>query len=207
MINNVNLMSELEITTAALAIGWVKFSYYKADGTKRVAIGTTNRALIDQIRGYSMGAHRENRSFYEDLHGYFDLSRGNWRQFKAERFIGLELKRLSNEDAIKIAITISYADAAKSRNVVDIAAYRNLLSIGEILVGSKFVNEISEIVMCKFDTMETRDFTIRDIDNVISVLHVTAMVEEKPKTNRDALIAELKKLRQREEEILAILLK
>lgn len=195
MLPNVKVMTELEITTAALAVGWVKFSYYKTDGTKRIAIGTTNKALIEQALGRTI---RENQTYYAN-YGYFDLSRGGWRQFKGNRFIGLELSRLSNESAVKYAITIARCLNDTSKEDID-----RIHCYGINLVGISFVSECE-----RYCDLKGSGISIEELDMPIfapKTSNVVKTEETLKKEYRVALIAELMQLRKRESEILAELL-
>lgn len=202
----VTTMTELEILNAALAVGWVRFAYYKADGTKRVAIGTRNRALIEQTIGRRLKDNGSDGSFYRNCNGYFDLTRLDWRQFKAERFIGLELDRLSNEQAVTMAIAIAMLEKEPIGVVMDIQA------AAEHIIGTPMV----AVVTSEIDRAINRGTIVQDLDDVLGfvALHIpscavkvtAAAAPQKPKIDRAALKAELAAIRKRESEILEILL-
>ena len=197
-------MTELEILNAALAVGWVKFSYVKLDGTKRVAIGTRNRALVEQVLGRRIV---ENPSFYSDCNGYFDLSRNDWRQFKTNNFIGIELDRLTNEQAAALTISITFVNNESTKDTFD--AVSNLVGAA---VAFPLMGEIEMY-------SHAHNVDTSDDDTDLLIEHIMQSVsgrfpfcggisakrtESKPK--RSELIDELNRLRKREDEILKLLL-
>ena len=216
----VRTMNEIEILNAALAVGWVKFAYFKADGSKRIAIGTRNRALIEQVLGRVLKENGSDGSFYENCNGYFDLIRVNWRQFKSERFIGIEFDRLDNIHAVAQAVAVAKAE---NENFAEL----------QIAVGNLVGIELAMPIICETDrVMEriSRDIIEdgADVNGVVSVVcsrfpivEITmeqsanmpqatskSQAERTAKVNscRAALKAELAALRKREDEILQLLL-
>jgi len=205
----VRTMNEMEILNAALAVGWVKFAYFKADGTKRIAIGTRNRALIEQTLGRALRESNTGGEFYRSCNGYFDLARLDWRQFKTERFIGIELDRLTNEQAATAAVAILTTDGEPANNLT--FAFCNLL--GEL----DALPIIRAAQMCQDETDDT-DELIGLVGAKVGVVFGAPKAEitinqvehawERKKANADraALKAELAAIRKRESEILEILL-
>lgn len=194
--SSISLMNELQITKAALAIGWVKFSYTKADGTKRVAIGTTNRALIESFTGSKLADDEHSPYYPSNTSVYYDLSRMEFRSFRNDRFIGLELDRLNNEKAVAIAMSIAYTDLHCSE-----IHYQHLKVMCRDFVGVDIVISIER---------EMRDAVAEDADDMVVAVETAAIraasVYSKPSNTREQLIKELMQLRQRESEILSQLL-
>ena len=210
----VRTMTEIEILNAALAVGWVKFSYFKADGTRRLAIGTRNRALIEQARGRRLQDNGSDGTFYEKCNGYFDLTRVDWRQFKTERFIGILFDKLTNEQAVAHALTLSLVESGRADET---------MAAAKLLVGAIAMPIMTEIGNVYARTQIDED-EIRATEQIIAVAetHIndnvvlqvslgapTAPSAEraaKVKSCRAALKAELAALRKREDEILQLLL-
>lgn len=207
----VRTMNEIEILNAALAVGWVKFTYFKADGTRRLAIGTRNRALIEQVLGRRLKDNGSDGSFYTNCNGYFDLTRVDWRQFKTERFIGILFDKLTNEQAVAHALTLSLIECGRADETMSIASR---------LIGSKAMLIMSEIGNVYARTQIDAD-EIRATEHILEiaesgindkvVLKVslgTPTAERTTKVNsrRAELKAELAALRKREDEILQLLL-
>jgi len=207
----VRTMNEIEILNAALAVGWVKFAYFKADGTRRLAIGTRNRALIEQARGRRLQDNGSNGSFYENCNGYFDLTRVDWRQFKSERFIGILFDKLTNEQAVAHALTLSLIESGRADET---------MAAAKLLIGAMAMPIMTEIGYVYAHTQIDED-EIRATEQIVAVAetHINDNVvlqvslgapsaehTAKVKSSRAALKAELAALRKREEEILAILL-
>lgn len=210
----IRTMNEIEILNAALAVGWVKFAYFKADGTRRLAIGTRNRALIEQARGRRLQDNGSGGTFYEMCNGYFDLTRVDWRQFKTERFIGILFDKLTNEQAVAHALTLSLVESGRADET---------MAAAKLLVGA-----ISMPIMTEIDNAYARtqidEDEIRATEQIIAVaeMHINDNVvlqvslgaptapsaERTAKVNscRAALKAELAALRKREDEILQLLL-
>jgi len=207
----VRTMNEIEILNAALAVGWVKFAYYKADGTRRLAIGTRNRALIEQVLGRRLKDNGSSGSFYENCNGYFDLTRVDWRQFKSERFIGILFDKLTNEQAVAHALTLSLIESGRADET---------MAAAKLLIGAMAMPIMTEIGYVYAHTQIDED-EIRATEQIVAVAetHINDNVvlqvslgapsaehTAKVKSSRAALKAELAALRKREEEILAILL-
>ena len=69
----------------ALSKGVVRFSYFKADGSIREAVGTTCNLLIPtEKRPKGTSQARENLISIS----YFDFERQDWRGFQMAKFIG-----------------------------------------------------------------------------------------------------------------------
>ena len=68
----------------ALSKGVVRFSYFKADGSIREAVGTTCNLLIPTEKHPKGTSQRENLISIS----YFDFERQDWRGFRIESFIG-----------------------------------------------------------------------------------------------------------------------
>jgi hypothetical protein len=204
-------MNEIEVLNAALAVGWVKFAYFKADGTRRLAIGTRNRALIEQVLGRRLKDNGSDGSFYTNCNGYFDLTRVDWRQFKTERFIGILFDKMTNEQAVAHALTLSLIESGRADGVMEIAHH---------LIGAMAMPIMTEIgnvyARTRIDEDEIRateqilEIAESDINDkvVLKVSLGTPAAERtaKVKTCRAALKAELAALRKREDEILKLLL-
>ena len=202
----VRTMNEIEILNAALAVGWVKFAYFKADGTRRLAIGTRNRALIEQTLGRRLKDNGSDGSFYTNCNGYFDLTRVDWRQFKTERFIGILFDKLTNEQAVAHALTLSLIESGN--------AYETLQA-AHLLIGETAMPIMTEIVAVfeHTDNDKKDDDEIRAAEHILAVANeklgrfvVSTARAEKVKSCRETLKAELKALRKREDEILSLLL-
>jgi len=194
----VRTMNEIEILNAALAVGWVKFAYFKADGTRRLAIGTRNRALIEQTLGRRLKDNGSDGSFYANCNGYFDLARLDWRQFKTERFIGIELDRLTNEQAATAAVAILTTDGEPANNLT--FAFCNLLGELDAL-------PIIRAAQALQDETDNADELISLVGAKVGVVFGAApRAERTARVDRAALKAELAAIRKRESEILEILL-
>ncbi len=211
----VRTMNEIEILNAALAVGWVKFAYFKADGTRRLAIGTRNRALIEQARGRRLQDNGSDGTFYEKCNGYFDLTRVDWRQFKTERFIGILFDKLTNEQAVAHALTLSLVESGRADET---------MAAAKLLIGAIAMPIMTEIGNVYARTQIDED-EIRATEQIIAVAetHINDNVvlqvslgaptaapsaerTAKVKSCRAALKAELAALRKREDEILQLLL-
>lgn len=193
----VRTMNEIEILNAALAVGWVKFAYFKADGTRRLAIGTRNRALIEQTLGRRLKDNGSDGSFYANCNGYFDLARLDWRQFKTERFIGIELDRLTNEQAATAAVAILTTDGEPANNLT--FAFCNLLGELDAL-------PIIRAAQVLQDKTDDTDELISLVGAKVGVVFGAPRAERTARVDRAALKAELAAIRKRESEILEILL-
>ena len=217
----VRTMTEIEILNAALAVGWVKFSYFKVDGTKRIAIGTRNRALIEQVLGRRLKDNGSDGSFYANCNGYFDLIRVGWRQFKSERFIGIEFDRLDNIHAVAQAVAIAKVENENFAELQD--AIGNLVGV-EIAVpifcetdrlmghicrdiiedGAESINGVVSTICSRFQKVEI------SMEQAAKAAQATSNSQAertaKVKSCRAALKAELAALRKREDEILQLLL-
>ena len=193
----VRTMNEIEILNAALAVGWVKFAYFKADGTRRIAIGTRNRALIEQTLGRALRESNTGGEFYRSCNGYFDLARLDWRQFKTERFIGIELDRLTNEQAATAAVAILTADGESANTLT--SAFCNLLDMPTACT------IVRAAQICQDET-DNADELISLVGARVGVVFGAPRAERTARVDRAALKAELAAIRKRESEILEILL-
>lgn len=213
----IRTMTEIEILNAALAVGWVKFAYFKADGTRRLAIGTRNRALIEQARGRRLQDNGSDGTFYEKCNGYFDLTRVDWRQFKTERFIGILFDKLTNEQAVAHALTLSLVESGRADET---------MAAAKLLIGAMAMPIMTEIGYAYLHTHTQADEDeIRAAEQIIAVAETrindnvvlqvslgaptaapSAERTAKVKSCRAALKAELAALRKREDEILQLLL-
>lgn len=212
----VRTMNEIEILNAALAVGWVKFAYFKADGTRRLAIGTRNRSLIEQVLGRRLKDNGSDGSFYENCNGYFDLTRVDWRQFKTERFIGILFDKLTNEQAVAHALTLSLVESGRADET---------MAAAKLLIGAMAMPIMTEIGYAYAHTHAQADEDeIRATEQIIAVAETrindnvvlqvslgaptAPSAERTAKVNscRAALKAELAALRKREDEILQLLL-
>jgi len=212
------IMSELEILNAALSVGFVKFSYYKKDGSHRIAIGTRNAALIEKMCGEKAGKYE--REYAEHCIPYFDLSRGDFRCFIKWKFDRIELERLDKQDAVIGAMTLAYAlkDVTPNEyiNVGDVCIrltnedfvssvcekLRELCAPSKIDNDLVLVNELTRSVASQVRPRYSSDFAP---SFAVTEQKVSGSVVEHGKTRKE-LIAELMELRKRESEILAELL-
>lgn len=211
----VRTMNEIEILNAALAVGWVKFAYFKADGTRRLAIGTRNRALIEQARGRRLQDNGSDGTFYEKCNGYFDLTRVDWRQFKTERFIGILFDKLTNEQAVAHALTLSLVESGRADETM--AAAKLLVGAIAMPIMTEIGNVYARTQIDEDEIRATEQIIAvaetRINDNVVLQVSLGAptaapSAERTAKVNscRAALKAELAALRKREDEILQLLL-
>ena len=210
----VRTMNEIEILNAALAVGWVKFAYFKADGTRRLAIGTRNRALIQQVLGRRLKDNGSDGSFYEKCNGYFDLTRVDWRQFKSERFIGILFDKLTNEQAVAHALTLSLVESGRADETM--AAAKLLIGAMAMPIMTEIGNVYARTQIDEDEIRATEQIIAvaetRRNDNVVLQVSLGAptapSAERTAKVNscRAALKAELAALRKREDEILQLLL-
>lgn len=123
----IKTMTECEVCKSAMKDGFVKFTYYKADGTLRTAIGTTNRELITTIGYRLIAKEREHKQYYENLNGYFDLMRFNWRRFNSERFVHIEYESLTIKQAAHEAL-VECQKAGVDRNDIVVNGLMTLCS-------------------------------------------------------------------------------
>lgn len=211
----VRTMNEIEILNAALAVGWVKFAYFKADGTRRLAIGTRNRALIEQARGRRLQDNGSDGSFYEKCNGYFDLTRVDWRQFKTERFIGILFDKLTNEQAVAHALTLSLVESgradetmAAAKLLVGAIAMPIMTEIGNVYARTQIDEDEIRATEQIIAVAETRinDNVVLQVSLGAPTAAPSAERTAKVKSCRAALKAELAALRKREDEILQLLL-
>ena len=211
----VRTMNEIEILNAALAVGWVKFAYFKADGTRRLAIGTRNRALIEQARGRRLQDNGSDGSFYEKCNGYFDLTRVDWRQFKTERFIGILFDKLTNEQAVAHALTLSLVESgradetmAAAKLLIGAIAMPIMTEIGNVYARTQIDEDEIRATEQIIAVAETRinDNVVLQVSLGAPTAAPSAERTAKVKSCRAALKAELAALRKREDEILQLLL-
>lgn len=208
---NVTLMSELEILNAALAVGWVKFSYWKKDGSHRLAIGTRNPSLINEIKGNT--ERKERDRYAESVFPYFDLSRGDFRCFLKENFDKIELERMTNKQAVAQAMTIAY-----SMSDISAEQYQDVLAACNGLVEHDFVSKVADALndmpadlANDNDDFERAYLIVQrkvnaSVPSFASTEQVVSGRVVEHKTRREELIAELLEIRKRESEILAELL-
>lgn len=78
-----------DILRSKLREGEVNFVFRKKDGTRRVAVGTTNFDLIPEDL-HPKGEGDENTVRNEALVTYFDKEKQSWRTCKVESILEIE---------------------------------------------------------------------------------------------------------------------
>lgn len=207
MEKNIKTMSEIEVLNAALNAGFVKFSYYKVDGTLRTAIGTKCINYINEIG--ATPSSEDKREKNPNLCVYYDMVRCAWRCFRRGLFYHIEYENMSAEEACAYAMGVAVKDEE-----CDVERVINIFSA---FVGVTSVAKITNYV-CDHKESEVEDIAEGCMEEVF---HVTKAEEEEvavpsvaiptPTTqmsnNRRAeLKAELLRLKAREIEILSELL-
>ena len=206
-----SVMSEFEILSAALNVGFVKFSYFKKDGSHRVAIGTRNKALIDILLGERKEQSGRNTNRPDYCETYFDLCRGDFRCFIRDNFDRIELERMDYEQAAMQAVAVARILDGVSElaiNAVTIMCGRLIGDIAMRDIDNALENAISEF---EPETSDKGDC----FQSVMQSLEIeffgkpcgvpTAAPSAPRKTEKERLIEELLRLQKRENEILALL--
>lgn len=67
----------------------VKFSYYKNDGTLRIAYGTLNSDVIDVYAPAFSGKRRDSDRQTQTV-PYFDIVANAWRSFRPDRLVDID---------------------------------------------------------------------------------------------------------------------
>jgi len=206
------IMSEFEILKAALSVGFVKFSYYKKDGSYRVAVGTRNADLITKLIGRER-VEKSGRVASSNVLVYFDLSRGGFRSFIINNFNHIEFERMTTEQAVIQALSISFISRDCDRDDFECSVY-----LGEQLIGRDFVVSVIDVLESETNLLSVVTDNEKECDRVAGLIfdkmsksHKDNIAERigynvTAKSRRDDLIAELKALRKRESEILSELL-
>lgn len=81
------MTNEITDFKKAIKSGIVRFSFYKKDGSKREAVGTTCESIITE-RGGSMPNGKGISP--SSVCTYWDIERSGWRSFKTENLISFE---------------------------------------------------------------------------------------------------------------------
>lgn len=68
----------------ALANGTAKFTFLKADGTIRTALGTTKLGVVNNFYVFKGGKAKSDK-----VHPYFDLEKGAWRCYTKSALISI----------------------------------------------------------------------------------------------------------------------
>lgn len=209
-------MNKVEVLQAALKEGFVKFSYYKTDGTLRIAIGTKNMPFIEEIK--AMPSKDDKRDANPNLCTYYDLTRSAWRCFRKELFDDIIYEEMSPNEACVNAIAIAMNDPD-----CDI---EKVMQMSFAIIGTKATQDIVSYVCARIGEDDVVDGCMETIygttheralgiksdkptptaatEPIVTPTHTptTQMSTKK----REELIEELVVLRRRESEILSILL-
>lgn len=204
---NVNPMSELEVAKAALNQGIVKFWYTKKDGSRREAIGTRNPSVLDLVGGTPKGEREDRKEQNPLIFCYYDFGKAAWRCFRTDLFGGLLFEQMTREQAAAEVLQSGRAegddDIAKSvatRLVgaeMTSAMFRDLLNdlpIGEVV--ERATTKPSHRAEPSHSTEPTRSTESRATEPTRST-----------EPSRAELLDELLRLRERETEILRVLLR
>lgn len=209
-------MNKVEVLKAALKEGFVKFSYYRTDGTLRIAIGTKNMPFIEEIK--AMPSKDDKRDANPNLCTYYDLARSAWRCFRKELFNEIIYEEMSPNEACVNAIAIAMNDTE-----YDI---EKVMQMSFAIIGTKATQDILSYVCSHIGENDVVDGCMETIygtthERVIgrksdeptptAVTEPIATPTHTPTTQmstkkREELIEELVVLRRRESEILSILL-
>ena len=79
-------MENMNSLRTLLAKSIVRFTYRKADGTLRNAIGTRNLSLVYERTGVSVPAPKGA----ENPNAYFDLEKMAWRSFRSDSLVRID---------------------------------------------------------------------------------------------------------------------
>lgn len=90
-----------------LDCGIVLFSYYKADESLRMAIGTRCEKFISEFNADKTQPEENERYRSEETCCYFDIIRNAWRCFRYDRFNRIIDSCMSKENASVSAIVIA----------------------------------------------------------------------------------------------------
>lgn len=193
---NVSIMNELEVCKVALNHGVVKFQFTKKDGTERIAIGTRNPEILDAVGGTPKGANEDRKEQNPLIYCFFDLVKGAWRCFRTDLFGHILYENMDKEQT--------------AREIL-----REARSNGEDEVGRMMASKF--VPMDIVGTMFSAILDGCDDDEIAVRLHTPSAPSSRPSapssrpapasSDRADLINELIRLRERESEILALLLK
>lgn len=144
---NTHVMNELEVLKSAMQFGFVKFIYKKVDGSERIAIGTRNAEYIDQVGGTPKG--EDKRAKNPLLCTYFDLTKGAWRCFRTDLFVGIRYNEngtstISKESACAQALALAVQDP--STNIEGVM--KNIST----LIGTEKCSRLTDYVCDNKDT-------------------------------------------------------
>lgn len=205
MEKNIKTMNEIEVLIAALKVGFVKFSYYKVDGTLRTAIGTK---CFDYINEMGVAPKSEDkREKNPNLCVYYDMVRCAWRCFRKDLFNHIEYENMSAEEACAYAMGVAVKDEE-----CDVERVINLFTS---FVGVTSVAKITDYV-CDHKESEVEDIAEGCMEEVFHIVPTNVEVVAAPSVaipttqmsndRRAELKAELLRLKAREIEILSELL-
>lgn len=199
---NVHIMSEVEVCESALSVGFVKFVYLKVNGERRVAIGTRNMSVVDKIGCTPDGGDRRERN--PNICTYFDLVKGEWRSFRRELFETMLFDKMSMEEACSRAMLMAINDNdCRIDNVANNIAK---------LLGDSAMRDLVNLVCDRRDWDEDRfvNETLCDVFDYTPTSTTTDACHSVQSTQmsktRAELLDELMRLRERETEILVELL-
>lgn len=205
------IMTEFEICESALRFGFVKFMYRKVSGEIRVAIGTKNLDYLKKIDSLPSGD--DKRGKYQNLCTYYDLVRGAWRCFRKDLFEHLVFDNLTKEEACTQALAIAIKDQE--------CDVESVMRDVTMLIGTDSTSKITDFV-CGHITDDADEITtncMHDVFNIsvskhtdLSTINIPINIETIEPTesehtqmsiiNKENLLDELMRLRQRESEII-----
>jgi hypothetical protein len=74
----------------ALHSGIVKFSYKKVDGSTRIARGTLNKSVCEELKSYyDNRGDKEERQVPDNILRYWDVEKNGWRSTKFENILDI----------------------------------------------------------------------------------------------------------------------
>lgn len=204
---NVNVMSELEVCKVALNNGVVKFNFTKINGENRVAIGTRCPEILSAVGGTPKGANEDRKEQNPLIYCFFDLVKGAWRCFRTDLFGHILYESMDKEQT--------------AREILREARSNGEDEVGRMMA-AKFVPQdiVSTIFTAILDGCDDEQIECRlhpapapssrpssSAPSAPTIRQVAESSRVATHDNRADLINELIRLRERETEILTLLLK
>lgn len=198
--DNINPMSELEVCKVALNHGVVKFVFTKKDGSERVAIGTRNPDILSAVGGTPKGATEDRKEQNPLIYCFFDLVKGAWRCFRTDLFGHILYENMSKEQTAKEILR-----EARSNGEDEVGRMMASKFVPQDIVGKMFTAILDG---CTDDEIDLRLHSAPA--SAPSSSHAPtssyAPIHHVSLDDRNELIEELLSLRERESEILRVLL-
>jgi hypothetical protein len=182
-----------------LNAGIVKFWYTKKDGSRREAIGTRNPEILDTLGGTPKGEREDRKEANPLIYCYYDFGKAAWRCFRTDLFGGLLFEHLTNEQAAAEVLK-----SGREEGDDEIAKCVATKLVGSTMAAKMFSDllndfSVSEIVERAVAPSSPKGCMPSSAPAPTPIHHVSL-------DDRNELIAELLSIRERESEILRVLL-